>query len=54
VLDASNTKKFQVGHLDGAPVQDGERMRARILVTDAATIADMERGKARDFKRLLL
>jgi hypothetical protein len=45
VLDATNTKKYQAGHLIGAPVQDGDKMRASILVTDADTIAAMEAGK---------
>lgn len=44
-LDATNTKKYQVGHLVGAPVQDGDKMRASILVTDAATVAELEGGK---------
>lgn len=44
-LDATNTKQYQVGHLVGAPKQDGDKMRATILVTDAGTIGDMEVGK---------
>lgn len=44
-LDATNTKRYQVGHLVGAPKQDGDRMRASILVTDADTVALMEGGK---------
>jgi hypothetical protein len=43
-LDDKNTKTYAVGAVEH-PQRDGNRMRASILVTDAATVADMEKGK---------
>lgn len=43
-LDAGNTREFQVGTVSQVR-QDGDRVRARILVTDARVIAKMEAGK---------
>ncbi len=45
MLDASNTKEFQVGTVN-APHQDGQRVRAQILITDADAIAAASDGKA--------
>jgi hypothetical protein len=44
MLTAENTRQYQVGTVV-APRQDAEFMRSQLLVTDAATIADMESGK---------
>lgn len=45
LLTAENTKLFQVGTVF-KPEADGEKLRARILVTDADTISEIESGKA--------
>ncbi len=45
LLDAENTKVFQAGTVE-RPTQDGEHIRAKILVTDEHAIADIEAGKA--------
>ena len=44
LLDASNTQRYQVGSVD-SPRKDGERVRARMLVTDASTVESMRRGR---------
>jgi uncharacterized protein len=45
LLDASNTKRYAVGTCD-APARDGDRVRARLLLTDAAGVEAAEGGKA--------
>lgn len=45
LLDAGNTREFQVGTVS-APTRDGDKVRARILVTDAGAIQDLQAGKA--------
>lgn len=45
LLDADNTKMYQVGTVE-MPHQDGDKVRAKILVTDAAVISEMAKGKA--------
>lgn len=45
LLTAENTKEHQAGTVE-QPVRDGERMRARILITDADTVKAAEAGKA--------
>lgn len=45
LLDAENTKLYQVGTVL-SPTVDGERVRAGILITDAATIKAIKGGKA--------
>jgi hypothetical protein len=45
LLTAENTREFQVGTVSN-PQEDGEKVRASVLCTDAATIADIEGGKA--------
>lgn len=44
-LDSNNTKQYQVGTVE-FPQQDGERTRARMLVTDEKAIRDVMSGKA--------
>lgn len=44
LLDADNTREYQVGSVI-APRQDGNFIRAQFLITDAATIAELESGK---------
>lgn len=44
-LDATNTNRYQVGHVDGMPAREGDKMRARLLITDAGVISAMESGK---------
>lgn len=44
LLDAENTKLFQAGTVE-RPTQDGEHIRAKILVTDEHAIADVMGGK---------
>lgn len=46
LLDAENTREHAVGHVVGTPRQDGEMVRADILITDAAAIEDLRRGRA--------
>lgn len=46
LLDASNTRDFQVGHIVGTPRQDGTMVRADMLITDEAAIEDLQRGRA--------
>lgn len=43
-LDATNTKAHQVGTVQ-RPTQDGNKVKASILVTDASVIQSMEAGK---------
>jgi len=43
-LDASNTRKFQVGTVTD-PTQAGEFLSASVLITDAGTIDQAEKGK---------
>jgi hypothetical protein len=45
LLDGENTKMFQVGTVE-RPRQDGDKVRAKVLVTDGDTIAAMKRGKS--------
>lgn len=45
-LDADNTARYQVGTIAGTPSRHDDKVRAQILVTDAATIAKLEAGKA--------
>lgn len=45
MVDASNWKNYAVGHLEGAPRQDGAHVAATIVVCDAATIAKLDGGK---------
>lgn len=44
LLDAENTKLFQVGTVE-MPHQDGDKVRAKILVTDSAVVNQMAAGK---------
>jgi len=44
LLDAENTKLFQVGTVE-TPHQDGDKIRAKILVTDSAVVSQMAAGK---------
>lgn len=44
LLDAKNTMRYQVGTVD-TPRKDGDKVRARMLVTDAAAVADMKQGR---------
>ena len=44
-LTAENTKTFAVGSVGELVRQDGEYVRAALLVTDAATVAQMDAGK---------
>ena len=43
-LNAHNTKAYQVGTVE-SPRQDGQRTRARLLLTDAVAIEAMRKGK---------
>lgn len=45
-LDAANTSRYQVGTIAGTPSRHEDKVRAQILVTDAATITKMTAGKA--------
>lgn len=44
-LTAENTREFQVGTVE-RPQRDEQRMRSRMLITDARAIADVRAGKA--------
>jgi uncharacterized protein len=44
MLTSENTKKHQVGMVQ-APKQDGSYLRAKLVITDAQAIADLESGK---------
>ena len=46
LLDAGTAAGHQVGSVE-QPTPDGDKLRARMLVTDASTIEDMENGNAR-------
>ncbi len=46
LLDAENTRDFQVGHVVGTPRRDGDMVRADMLITDAAAIDDLRAGRA--------
>lgn len=45
-LDAANTSRYQVGTIAGTPSRHEDKVRAQILVTDAATITKLTAGKA--------
>lgn len=45
LLDADNTRQFQVGQLSENIKRDGDFVASRLLVTDAAAIADIRAGK---------
>lgn len=45
MVNAGNWKNHAVGHLSGAPRQDGAHVAATIVVSDASTIAKMDAGK---------
>lgn len=47
-LDASNTREYQRGHLDGEVTQDGAVTRGVVLVTDAGLIAKMDAGEQQE------
>lgn len=44
LLDAENTSQYAVGSVD-TPRKDGDKVRARMLVTDADAVAAMKRGR---------
>ncbi len=44
LLDASNTSKYQTGSVD-TPRRDGDKVRARMLITDASAVKAMKRGR---------
>jgi hypothetical protein len=44
LLTSENTREYQVGTV-GHPRQDGEKVRAQMLVTDAGAVKDMKRGR---------
>lgn len=46
-LTADNAKEYTVGSV-GAPKQDGQFLESEILVTDASTVAMLERGEKRE------
>lgn len=46
LLNAENTKRWQVGTVGEAVKRDGDHLRANMIITDAETIADIESGKA--------
>jgi hypothetical protein len=43
-VDSTNAKRYSVGAVE-RPVMDGDRMRAKLLVTDAAAVAAIAAGK---------
>lgn len=44
-VDATNVKDVAVGHVGDAVTRDGEKVRAKILITDAKAIAKVQAGK---------
>lgn len=46
MVSATNARDVGVGFVSGAPRRDGDHVAARLVISDAATIAKVEAGKA--------
>ncbi len=46
LLTADNAKQYAVGSVSESVVPEGDKVRASLMITDAATIADIEAGKS--------